>query len=144
MQEHEKVCLKINGKKSVKLKSGLIKFKNCFKQLAALFKIYADFESVLKGVQSNDRSNNTLYTQENQNHILCSFAYKVVCIDDKFSKPVVLYRGKDAVNKFIEAILEKYNYCKKIIKKHLNKNLLINQIINAGYVINCLLQEIIK
>ena len=30
---------------------------------------------------------------------------KVVCIDDKFSKPVDLYRGKNAVYKFIDAIL---------------------------------------
>ena len=29
-----------------------------------------------------------------QNYISCSFAYKPVCNEDKFSKPVVLYRGK--------------------------------------------------
>ena len=33
--DHKKVCLKINGKQSVKLRSGSIKFKNSFKQLAA-------------------------------------------------------------------------------------------------------------
>ena len=31
-----------------------------------------------------------------------SFAYKVACIDDKLSMPAVLYREKDAINKFIE------------------------------------------
>ena len=41
-----------------------------------------------------------------QTYIPWSFAYKVVCIDDKFSKPVVLHRGKNAVNKFIEAYLK--------------------------------------
>ena len=115
LPEHENVCLKINGKQSVKLRSGSIKFQNCFKQIAVPFKIYADFESVLKGVQSNDRSNSTSYTEKYQVHIRSSFAYKVICIDDKFSKPVVLYIGKVAVNKFIEAILEEYDYCKKII-----------------------------
>ena len=39
-----------NGKKSLKLRSGSIKFKNFFEQLAVPFKIYADFESLLKGV----------------------------------------------------------------------------------------------
>ena len=39
------------------------------------------------------------------NKIPCSFAEKVVCIDDRFSKKIVLYRGKNAVNKFIEAIV---------------------------------------
>ena len=30
---------------------------------------------------------------------------------------------KDKVNKFIEAILEDYDYCKRIVKNHFNKNL---------------------
>ena len=31
----------------------------------------------------------------------CSCAYKIVCVDNRFSKKIVLYRGKDAVFKFI-------------------------------------------
>ena len=42
-----------------------------------------------------------------------SFAYSVVCCDDKFSKPTALYREKNANIRFIEAILEEMNYCKK-------------------------------
>ena len=42
--EHKKTCLEINGKQTVKLRSGSIKFKNHFKQLAAPFKMHADFE----------------------------------------------------------------------------------------------------
>ena len=38
---------------------------------------------------------------------------------------VVLYRGKKAVYKFIKSILNEYNYCRKVIKKHFNKNLII-------------------
>ena len=49
-------------------------------------------------------------------HIPCSFAHKVVCTDEKFSKAVVLHRGKNAANKFIQAIIEEYDYCKKSIK----------------------------
>ena len=41
----------------------------------------------------------TSYTEKYQDHIPCSFAYKIVCVDDIFSKPVVLYRGKNAVYK---------------------------------------------
>ena len=88
-QEHKETTLKINGKQSVKLRSGSIGFKNNFKHLAVPFEIYADFEPRIKGVKSNDK-NNALYTKKYQSHI--SFAYKVLCIDDKFSKPVVLYR----------------------------------------------------
>ena len=39
-------------------------------------------------------------------HVLCSFAYKIVCIDDKFSKPNVVYRGKNTAYEFIKTILK--------------------------------------
>ena len=96
----------------MKLKSGSIEFKNHFKQLAVPFKTYAGFESLLKGVQSNDK-NNSSYTKKYQDHIPCSFACKVVCIDDKFSKKVVVYRRKmqfiDLLNQFLkkEVIVKK-------------------------------------
>ena len=50
------------------------------------------------------------------------------CVDKKFSKPVALYREKNGINRFIEAILEKYDYCKKVIKKHFNKNLIMSAV----------------
>ena len=68
---------------------------------------------------------NSSYTGKYEAHIPCSFAYNVVCIDDGFSKLVVLYRGKNAVNKFVEAILKEYDYYRKVIKKHLNKSLVM-------------------
>ena len=94
MEEHKKVCLKINSKQSIKLRSGSIKFNNYFKQLAVPFKIFGHFWSALKWIYSNDRSNNASSTKNYQEHITWSFAYQVVCIDDRFSKPVVLYKGK--------------------------------------------------
>ena len=123
--EHIENCLIINGKQSVKLKTGSISFKNYFKQLPGSFKIYADFECLLKGVKSSDKNNGS-YTHKNQGDIPCSFPNKIVCIDNKFSKKAVLYRGKNAVYRFIKAILEEYDYCKKIMKKHFNKNLIIS------------------
>ena len=38
----------------------------------------------------------------------------------------MLYRGKNAVYGFIEAILKEYDYWKKIIKKYFNKNLIMS------------------
>ena len=106
----------MSGKQSVKLRSGSISFKNYFKQLPVPFKIYADFEYILKEIKSSDKNNGS-YTEKYQDLIPCSFAYKVVCIDNKFSKRVVLYRGIIAAYSFIESILEEYDYCKKMIKK---------------------------
>ena len=68
--KHRGACLKINGKQTVKLRSGAIKFKNHFKQLAMPFKIYADFECNVKRVRSSDRGDNTSYTEKYQAHYL--------------------------------------------------------------------------
>ena len=95
MIEHKEGCLIINGKQSVKLESTSISFKNCFKQLPVTFKIYADSECLLKGIKSSDKNNGSC-TEKYQDQISCSFAYKVVCIDNKFSKRVAFYRGKNA------------------------------------------------
>ena len=127
--EHRTDCLVINGKQGVKLKSGTIKFKNYFKQLPVPFMIYADFECIFKKVESDiiGRDLNSSYTRKYQDHIIpCSFAYKIVCIDNKLSKKVALYRGKNAVYKFIKSFLNEYNYCRKLKKKHVSKNLIMS------------------
>ena len=110
LEEHRKICLEINGKQSVKLESGSIKFKNYFKEIAVPFKIYADTEFNLEKNHINNRDKNTSFTEKYQNHVPCSFAYKLVSINDKFSKPVVLDRRKNAIYKLIEAIREEYVY----------------------------------
>ena len=129
MIEHKENCLIIKGKQSVKLKSSSNSFKNYFKQLSLPFKIYADFECILKKVEPDSIKSNSSYTEKYQSHIPCSFAYKVVCSDNKFSKKVLLYRGKNVVYKFIKAILsdtQLFSYCRGMIKKHFNKNLIMS------------------
>ena len=125
MIEHKENCLLINRKQTVRLKSDSISFKNYFKQILVLFKIYADFECLLKGVKSSDKNSGS-YTKKYQDHVLCILAYKVFCVDNEFSKKAVLYRGKIAVYKFIKAILKEYNYCREVIKIHFNKNLIMS------------------
>ena len=107
--KHNEDCLIINEAKSVKLEERIIKFENYFKQLPVPFKIYADFECNFKNVKIYEGS----YTTKYHDHVPCSFAYKIVCIDNKFSKPIVVYRGENAAYEFIEAILKEYKYCKK-------------------------------
>ena len=60
-------------------------------------------------------------------HVPCKCAFKVVCIDDRFSKSIVVFRGKNAAYEFIKAILKEYKYCKKIMKKHFDKNLVMTE-----------------
>ena len=115
------------------------------------FKIYAGFESVSKRVQKTNRDGNAFYIEKYQEHISFSFAYKIVCIDDRFSKPVVLYKEKNVVYRFITTILNEYAYCGGWIKNILTKMLLLwmmrktlIQVINAGYDVNYMLKEITK
>ena len=65
--------------------------------------------------------------KKNQDHVPCSFAYKVVCVDDRFTKPNVVYRGENAAYEFIKAIPKEYKYCKKVINKHFTKNLIMSE-----------------
>ena len=102
--KHKEDYLSINGKQSVKLEEGIIEFENYFKQIPVLFKIYADFKCNLRNVESYEGS----YTKKYQDHILCSFAYKVVCNDDKFTKPIVVYRSEIVAYEFIKAIFKEY------------------------------------
>ena len=69
-------------------------------------------------------------------------------IDNKYSKKIVLYRGKDAVFKFITAILKEYGCCRKITKKHFNKSLIMTaeqnelfEMINICLVCNKLIEN---
>ena len=113
MIKHKEDCRNINGVQSVGVEQGTIKFQNYFKQLAVPFKIYADFQCNLENTEIYEGS----YTKKYHDHAPCSFAYKIVCIDDKFSKPIVVYRGENASYEFIKAIL-KENKCYK--KKRTN------------------------
>ena len=104
LSNQKEVCLSIEGAQSVKLKKGTIDFQNLFKEILVPFKIYSDFERILNCVESYEG----YCSQKYQNHIPCSFAYKLVCVDDKFSKPIVVFRGENAAFKFFEAILKEY------------------------------------
>ena len=106
---YKKDCLSIKGTQSVKLEERTIEFKNYFKQTPTPFKIYADFESNLEGAEIYEG----FYSKKYRDHIPRSFAYKVVCIDNKFTKPIVVFRGKNSAYQFIKAILKEYKSCKK-------------------------------
>ena len=69
-------------------------------------------------------NSNVSYTKAYQTHVDCGYGYKVVChYDWKLSKRSKIYRGKGAIYKFMENMLEEVEYCKKMVKRHLNKNL---------------------
>ena len=56
LKKYKKDCLSINSKQLVKLEEGKIEFENYFKQIPIPFKIYADFECNLWGLESYEGS----------------------------------------------------------------------------------------
>ena len=119
--KHKEDCLSINRVQSVGLEEGTIEFQNYFKQIPVPFKIYANSGCNLESTEIYE----DIYIKKYHNH--CIFAYKVVCIDDKFSKPIVLHRDENAAYEFIKAILKEYKYCKKIKNKYFKKNLTMSE-----------------
>ena len=109
MTEHEEDCFSINCKQSVKLEEGTIEFENYFKQIPVPFKIYADFECNLRGVESYEGS----YTKKCQDHVPCSFACKVVCIDDKFSSQLLFLEAKMLLISLLKQFLRSMSTAKK-------------------------------
>ena len=83
--------------------------------------IYAYFESILVPKDNGKQYSNESCTNKSQKHVACSYGYKLVCVDDKFSKPFKSYLGEDAVSNFINDMVEESKYCTEIMKKHYKK-----------------------
>ena len=73
------------------------------------------------------------YTSKYQNYIACSYGYKLVCVDDTFSKPFKTYLGKDAVYNFINNMIKEIKYCSDVMKKHFNKELMMTKEDNEDF-----------
>ena len=126
LTEHKNNCISINGKQAINMpeKGDKVYFKNHHKQLPVPFVIYADFEALTEKIHGCQPNNEKSYTEAYQKHTDCGYGYKVVCCyDDKYTKPVQIHRGENAVYKFMENILEEVNWCKSKMKKHFNKPL---------------------
>ena len=89
---------------SVDVEEGIIKFENYSNQLSVPFKIYTHFEFNLKDTEIYEGS----CTRKYHDRVPCSYAFKIVCIGNRFIKPIVVYRDKNAAYEFIKAILEDY------------------------------------
>ena len=57
----------------------------------------------LKRINSYEGENTIKY----QEHIPNSIGRKLVCIDDRFTLPSIIFEGKDCINKFITWVIDK-------------------------------------
>ena len=135
LNKHVENCIQLNGTQAVEMptkNNSILKFDNHHKQQPVPFVIYADFEALLqkveKGKAKGEADSNESYTEKFQRHVDCGSAYKVVCCyDDKYTKDICIYRGENAVYKFLERMLEEVEYCKDIVKKEFNKPLVMTE-----------------
>jgi hypothetical protein len=100
----------------------ILKFKNIEKELKAPLTIYADFECLLLKIEGPEP--NISSTTKKNLHVPCG--YGLVSVKDcNCREPVAsgltVYRGKDAVNKFLDNILEIANAHQKEISKPMTK-----------------------
>ena len=132
LEKHKVDCIEINGKQAIKMPEpgSKIAFRNYRKQLPAPFVIYADFEAITEKAnekadeKANEKADEKSYTKQYQKHTACGYGYKVVCCyDDKFSKPIKIYRGEMAIHKFMKDMLAEVEYCREVLKTHFSKPL---------------------
>ena len=53
--------------------------------------IYAGFESILVPEDKGNKKPEEFYTNKYQKHVASNYGNKLVCVDDKFSKPFKPY-----------------------------------------------------
>ena len=97
------------------------------RKIKSTFTIYADSESILVTEDDWNKIQNSLVQTNIKKHVACSYGYKLVSANDKFSEPFKTYLGEDAVYNFVNSMIKESNYCSDMIKKHLNKELVITK-----------------
>ena len=113
-----------------------VKIRDFERKIKSPFMIYADSESILVPEDNGSQNPNESYSNKYQKHVACSYGYKLVCVDDKFSKPFKSYLGEDAVYNFISSMIEESKYCSDAMKKHFNKELVMTKEDNKDFEIS--------
>ena len=88
-------------------KGTILKFKHHERSERVPFIIYADTEALIKEMQNCDPNPQNSYTKKYQKHEPISFSYYIKSFDDNVYKSKLRkYKGKDAMEKFVEWIEE--------------------------------------
>ncbi|XP_069102163.1 uncharacterized protein [Argopecten irradians] len=93
----------------------LLNFEDFRKQLKAPFVMFCDFEAFVRPMDSCENDPDRSSTTQTAQFEPCGFGYQVVCIDDKYTKPPVIYRGNDVTKTFLEYLLQEAEGIKEIL-----------------------------
>ena len=125
LSNHIKEGLLINGRQAVNYESETIKFTNYEKQVPIPFKVYADTQFVLKRTNSYKGEHKNIKNNHISRTFSNSIGAKLVCIDDRFTLPVIIFKGKNCINKFIWWVINQNKRIKEIITNHFNKEFIM-------------------
>lgn len=92
------------------------KFTNIGRQLKVPFVIYADFECFTPKMDICEGDPTHSHTTQYQKHKPASYSYMVVSSDERYSKRVVLYRGDDVVNHFLQSLVKEEENITEILE----------------------------
>ena len=130
LEAHKGDCLIINGTQRIEMPQpgSKVFFYGHQKQLPIPFVVYADFEAITEKIDSCSPPEHKSYTQAYQKHKPSGFGYKVVChYDKKYSKPAVIYRGENVIEKFIQHLFREVKDCQEVIKENFQKPLIMSK-----------------
>ena len=130
LEAHKRDCLIINGTQKIEMpkEGSQVYFWNHKKRLPVPFVIYADFEALTRKINSCSPVGDKSYTQAYQKHEPSGFGYKVVChYDQKYSKPTVIYRGENVIQKFIQHLFREVKDCQKVISEKAKRRLVMTE-----------------
>ena len=108
-------------------KGEYIQFKNFRRKIESPFMIYANFESIIVSEDNVKQNSNESFTNKYHKNVACSYGYRLVCVDDKFSKLFKLYLDENALYSFISSMIRESKYCSNVMKKHFNKELVMTK-----------------
>ena len=129
LEAHKGDCLIINGTQRIEMPQpgSKVFFYQHQKQLPVPFVVYADFEAITEKIDSCSPPQHKSYTQAYQKHKPSGFGYKVVChYDKKYSKPAVIYRGENVIEKFIQHLFREVKDCQNIITERAKRRLVMS------------------
>ena len=104
----------------------MLSFKNYNRSMRVPFVVYADFESIIKSIDTCQPDPRTSYTKPYQKHIPSSFCYYIKCFDDDvYSQEPVSFTAKsedDSVAQIFVDMLEEnvrriYNECLQVPRR---------------------------
>ena len=98
-----------------------VKFQNFKRSTRAPFIIYDYFECVL--IPSFDNIDFGPNTKKYQDHIACSYGYRLISADDRYGKPYKTCFGEDAIDKFLNYMIKESEYSSEVTETEFNKPL---------------------